>query len=141
VNPFARRRYRRWCARSADHLGRFHDAIAVVGETTPDNLVGVGDQVIAATRELRAYLAEDPCPEPTLAGVLLSAFAALGTIRILFGPSSTPRRWMLWPGFTVSKVRWRPRPLSRPYSLTDYSLQCGCRQRRRRQRRMRRLPT
>jgi hypothetical protein len=92
MNPLARRRYRRWCARSADHLNR-SAGIAVVAETTPHNLVGVGDQVVAATRELCGYLAEDPCPEPALASVhalVLSAYAALGTILILFEGYSAP---------------------------------------------------
>jgi hypothetical protein len=93
VSWLQRRRYRKWAERSADALDGFHDAIGVVGQTTPHNLVGVGDHVVAAVRELRAHLAEDHCPDSVVAGVnmlVLDAYTALGTVFVLFEALSRP---------------------------------------------------
>ena len=85
----------RWSARSAEALTTFHDAVAVavVNETTPDNLVGVGDQLHAAVRDFRAYLENDPCPDAPLAGVhdlVASAYGMLGTVLVLFDGLTRP---------------------------------------------------
>ncbi len=64
---FKRGRIKRWQTRAQPYLDAFYAALAAGDAATADNLVAVGDQVSAATRDLAAYLAADPPPTQELA--------------------------------------------------------------------------
>jgi hypothetical protein len=81
------RRHRKWCDRSAAAFGRFYHAIDVVREVNPANSTAAGDQLGAASHELHAFLSEDPCPDPVLAGIyrmMISSYSVLGTAFLYF---------------------------------------------------------
>ena len=68
--------------RSRPHLERFDRALDVVATAGPrTHLVGVGDQLQAAVKELGDYFAADPCPRRDLRDAyvqLLDIISVLG---------------------------------------------------------------